>query len=368
MHLIHKLGAGGAENGIINIVNHINQTLFESSICSFAGKGNHTERIDRNYTTLFEFDKKTGNDFRVPLKLFNLYRKWNPDIVHTHTWGTVCEGLIAAKLARVPVIIHGEHGTIQQQKRNIYVQRYLWDMADQVLSVSNTHRDRLSKTIGYPKSKIKVIMNGVDTERFQVDGQNKSVRKKFGIRKDEIIVGTVGRLVPVKNQTLLIHAFGEVSKSCSTCKLVLVGDGLLKEELSLLAFSLGISDKVIFLGQRYDIPNILKVLDIFVLSSISEGMSNTILEAMSSGLPVIATHVGGNPEIVKNNETGILVASDNKEAMTSAIISMIEDPQKRKKMGRCGRKLAKDKFSLRAMVNNYETLYQKLYEKKVLFL
>ncbi len=363
MHLIHELGTGGAENGIINIVNHIDHTRFKTSICAFAGGGSQTERVDMSRTDLAELNKHPGNDFTLPIRLCRLFRKWKPHIVHTHAWGTLCEGAIGAKLARVPVIIHGEHGTIQDRQRNIPIQRFFWNLTDQILSVSHAHRDRLAKTINYPSDKIEVIINGVDTVCFSAQKKNESIRKELGIDNKDIVIGTVGRLVPVKNHSMLIEAFAIISRRYSNIKLVLVGDGPLKSELIKLSDSLEISSNVVFTGRRDDIPEILRCMDIFVLSSHSEGMSNTILEAMSSGLPVIATDVGGNPSLVDKDITGLLVESEKPGSLAELLSRLIDCPELRIKMGNAGRKRVEQKFSLQAMVKNYENLYMKLIKK-----
>ncbi len=357
MHLIHQLGTGGAENGIINLLNNINKELFETSICTFVGNGAQTVRLDQGVTRLFELGKRAGNDFTLPIRLWRVFRKWRPNILHTHAWGTLCEGIIGARLARIPVVINGEHGTIQNNGRNIYIQRVFWSLTHQVLSVSKAHKESLTKTIGYPSKKIKVILNGVDTERFSCKRRNEGLRNSLRITEKDIVIGTVGRLVPVKNQKMLIKAFAILARRYLNAKLILVGDGPLKNELSQLAASLGVSSRVMLLGRRSDIPEILQSMDIFVLTSISEGMSNTILEAMSSRLPVVASNVGGNPEIVMDNLTGFLIESNNKNALVDALTILIENPVKRNEMGVAGRKLVEMHFSLETMVENYENLY-----------
>jgi sugar transferase (PEP-CTERM/EpsH1 system associated) len=358
MHLIHQLGTGGAENGIINLLNHINKEFFETSICAFVGNGTQTARLDQRVIRLFELDKRAGNDFTLPIRLWRLCRKWRPHILHTHAWGTLCEGIIGARLARIPVVIHGEHGTIQQKAANICVQRMFWNFTNQILTVSKAHKENLTKTIGYPPSRIKVIINGVDTKRFSNVKKSESIRDFLGITEKDIVIGIVGRLVPVKNQKMLIKAFAILARRYLNVKLILVGDGPLKNELFQLAASLGVSSRVMFLGRRSDIPEILQSMDIFVLTSISEGMSNTILEAMSSRLPVVASDVGGNSEIVKKDVTGFLVPSNNKNALVDALKILIENPVKRNEMGVAGRKLIEMHFSLETMVENYENLYK----------
>ena len=365
MHLIHQLNAGGAENGIINIANHIDTNLFDISICSFVGNGTQINRLDKHRATLFELTKASGNDLRLPLHLFGLFKNWWPDIVHTHAWGTLCEGVGAAILARVPVVIHGEHGTMQEKKHNILVQRMVWRFADRILSVSHHHANELSKRIGFPLGKITVLVNGVDSKRFDSGRDGRSIKAGLNLHRGDIILGTVGRLVAVKNQSLLIRALSCLSRDYPNLKLIIAGDGPLRRSLEKLAVDAGCPTKIQFLGRRSDVPEFMAALDIFALTSKREGMSNTILEAMSSGLPVVATAVGGNPELVIDRETGILTPVDDVLALAKALEELIKHPEKRQRMGLAGRERVEKHFSLTSMVRNYEQLYLKCFREKM---
>jgi len=366
MHLIHQLRTGGAENGIINLVNSIDGNRFESAVCAFVGGGAQTKRVDARKTKLIELNKtKNGNDFLLPFRLKKQLDLWQPHILHTHAWGTLCEGFLAAKMARVPVIVHGEHGTIQQQKRNIPVQRFVWGLCTQVLSVSNSHRGKIAATVGFSPDKIKVIPNGVDTGRFCPSPDRDKNKILLGFTPQDRLVGTVGRLVPVKDQQMLIQAFATFVGRYPDAKLILVGDGPLRNELTHLTASLEITEHVHFLGRRSDVPAVLQAMDLFVLPSISEGMSNTILEAMSCGLPVVATNVGGNPEIIVNNVTGRLVQSGDVDELASVLTFLFDHPDRLREMGNSSRKHIEDNYSIRTMINNYERLYQELYQTRV---
>lgn len=365
MHLIHQLRTGGAENGIINLVNYIDGDRFESAVCAFVGGGAQTKRVDVRKTKLIELNKaKNGNDFLLPFRLKKQLDLWKPHILHTHAWGTLCEGYLAAKMARVPVVVHGEHGTLQQQKRNIPVQRFVWGLCTQVLSVSNSHREKIANTIGFSPKKIKVIPNGVDTSRFAPSLDRDKNKILLGFAPRNRIIGTVGRLVKIKNQQMLIQAFATFVGSCPDAKLILVGDGPLRDELTHLASSLGITRHVHFFGRRSDVPVVLQAMDLFVLPSISEGMSNTILEAMSCGLPVVATDVGGNPEIIINNVTGRLVQSGDVDELASILTFLFDHPDRLQEMGNSSRKHIEDNYSIHEMINNYERLYQELYQAR----
>lgn len=358
IHLIHDLGTGGAENGIVNIVNHLDRNRFDSAICSFSAiEEGFEERITSPQCTLLTLGKHAGNDPSVPFKLFRFFRRWRPHVLHTHSWGTLCEGILAGRLARVPVIVHGEHGTIQQQPRNIPIQRFVWGFAKRVLAVSDPHRQRLHKVIGFPEDRILVLENGVDCSRFAPAPCKSQQKIALGFSENLLLIGTVGRLVPVKNQTLLVRAAARLARDFPQMRLLITGEGPLHDDLIALAETLGIAPQVMLLGNRDDIPGIMKALDIFVLPSLNEGMSNTILEAMSTALPVVATNVGGNPEIIDAGRTGMLVNSNHEEQLADTLRLLLVNRETREKLGQAGRAQVEQRYSLTAMVTRYEDLY-----------
>jgi len=364
LHIIHQLGVGGAENGIVNLVNQMNPAEFDTGICTFSGGGSLTGRLDRFKTDLFELNKRNGNDPLLILRLGRKLRKWKPNIVHTHSWGTLVEGILGSKLAGVPIVVHGEHGTIQRKPLNLFIQRLFWHMADQILSVSSAHRERISEVIKYPQNKIKVVLNGVDTMRFKPNLRFHQIREELGLNRDQTLIGTVGRLVPVKNHRFLLHAFAKLCEQCDSCWLAIVGDGPLEKDLKQISQDLGIGSRVFMMGLRTDMPPILQAFDIFVLPSISEGMSNIILEAMSTALPVVATNVGGNPDIVQDGVNGRIVELGDIGGLSRILGELLEQKNSRKSLGEQARKMILTRFGLSVMVRNYEKLYRDLYAAK----
>ncbi|MBI1923530.1 glycosyltransferase [Candidatus Poribacteria bacterium] len=348
------------ENGVANLVNHHNFTCFDPMICTLVGGGALTRRVNTTKVKLIELNKSSGNDPRITIQLWRVFKQEKPHIVHTHAWGTLCEGVIAAKLAGVPVIVHGEHGTIECRKKNIWIQRLLWGATDQVLSVSDMLRKELATEIGFPLEKIKPIINGVDTQKFSVFSNKERLKNTLGKSPDDVVIGTVGRLVPVKDYSTFLKALQILLKAGKEFHAIFVGDGPLNGELQCLANELRLSKNVTFLGNRHDIPDLLNTMDIFVLTSLHEGISNTILEAMACGLPVVATNVGGTPEIVEDGKTGILVSVQNPDELAGVIEILIENKELRGKMGKQGRRRVEENFSLERMVKNYEGLYLSL--------
>jgi sugar transferase (PEP-CTERM/EpsH1 system associated) len=358
---------GGAENGVVNLMNGINTEIFMPIIISLVNDGPLKGRLDTKRVTLYEMGKKEGNDFFLPFRLYGLFKKIKPHVVHTHCWGTLVEGVTAAKLAGVPIVIHGEHGTIETKPRNLKIQRWFWKRCDSVLSISEALKQRLSTTVGVSTSLIKAVQNGVDIEKFSYlqKEQINNFKQKFNIPEDAIVIGTVGRLVPVKDQKTLIEAAQIIKEKLpGEIAVVIVGDGPLMENLQGRAAELGVYNIVYFLGRQENISEVMNSFDIFVLPSLSEGISNTILEAMACGLPIIATEVGGSVEIVKDGEYGFFIAPGNKNALASAILKFANDAELRDKFGRNARKTTEEKFSLQSMVNSYEKIYLDLLNQK----
>lgn len=365
--LVHTYGFGGLENMVTNLVNHLDPEHFEPSIISFAPLKPLNNRVDLNHVRVLSLNKKGGNNPLLIYKISKLLKNIGAHIVQTHNWGTALEGILAAKLARVPAIIHAERGTIEGKKRNIILQRFLWGLANQVLSVSEAHRKKVTRIVGFPHSQIKAIVNGVDTERFSPKPDIKNeVREKLGLKKDSICIGTVGSLRPVKNQMLLINACKTILPRFEQVEILIVGEGSLRSQLMQKVHTLGFSKKIHFLGTQNNIPEILNGLDIFVLPSLNEGMPNAVLEAMACGIPVIASAVGGVPEVINDNENGITIPPENEDQLTTKLITLIENQEKRRVFGTQARKTVQERFSLVQMVSKYETLYQSLADRAVL--
>ncbi|MFQ5560239.1 MAG: glycosyltransferase [Nitrospinota bacterium] len=361
-HLVHSLGTGGMENGVVNLLNNIDPKTFSPYLITLRSGGELHERVDLTKVKIIELNKKSGNDFALPLKLYTLNKKHRFHIMHTHSWGTLCEGIIAAKLAGCTGIVHGEHGTIQKKKGNRVIQRFFWNKAHQVLSVSKVHRTILADVIPYPIEKIKVIQNGVDVNKFSPSFNTSVFKKKFGLNEKNIVIGSVGRLEPVKNYPALIQAFSQIRRTNPYVRLVFVGDGSRKAELKKLVSTIGIEPDVLFLGSQSEVQNCIRAMDIFVLPSESEGLSNTLLESMSCGISVVATKVGGNPELI-DKSSGVLVPPNNVDALVIALQDLIENPSKRQLLGKGARDRVTTMFSIQSMVKNYEDLYIKICNK-----
>ncbi len=363
LHVFHSFNMGGLENGVVNLINQSNPDNFQHEICCFTTTGVAEKRLEKKIP-LFEMHKREGNDLKMIWRLIKLMKKRQPHIVHTRNWGGI-DAIVAAKMAAVPRIIHGEHGwnlddPLGQNLKRRRIRRFLSPLVNHFVAVSADIQNWLIQDVGIKKEKISVILNGVDTEKFRPREQT-DLRQSLGFLASECIIGCVGRFDPVKNHRLLIKAFSKLNYTLRPMRLVFLGDGPERASLEALGNELHCHDRIHFLGERDDVADILRMMDIFVLPSKSEGICNALLEAMATGLPIVATAVGGNTELIQDGSTGLLIPSDDEDAMASALNSFLNDsPDRREQIEQNARKRAEKEFSLRCMIEAYESLYASL--------
>lgn len=362
LHLLPTLGVGGMENGVVNLANNIDLSMFSTSICCVLSSGAMADRIRIGQARVMTLGQKAGKAFVLPLKLAYIYKKERADIIHTHNYYAGLYGIPAAKLLGIPVV-HGLHGLDYDASTGAVInakkEGMVCRMADRLSCVSASLEKTATRDFGVDPDKVSLVVNGVDFKSFSVRHQGPAARDELGIEPDSLVIGSVGRLHYQKNYKLLLRAFAEL-RGYGGLKLILVGDGEERVRLSALAKDLGIHQHVVFAGQRGDIPKMLSVMDIFVLPSFLEGMSNTILEAMCAGLPVVASATGGNPELVEDRMSGLLFESDSLDALTSRLKELITNPGLRSELGSRALNAALGRFSIKAMVERYERLYFEL--------
>jgi sugar transferase (PEP-CTERM/EpsH1 system associated) len=296
-------------------------------------------------------------------------RELRPAVVHTRNLPAL-EFLSVAAFTGVPGRVHGEHGRdvydLDGSSRKYGLLRKLVNpFAQRYTAVSNDLNQWLVQTVGVATEKVVHICNGVDVCRFnQRTGTRPPCGPESFTQEDTLVVGTVGRMQTVKDQITLVRAFIHLlqhdPKARERLRLIMIGDGPLRVESQSLVREAGAEALSWLPGERSDIPEQLRAFDLFILPSIAEGISNTILEAMASGLPVIETNVGGNPELVVDGETGMLVPSSDPIAMADAIYSYLKDPAKLERHGQAGRKRAVEHFSIEKMVEGYLRVYDEV--------
>ncbi len=361
-HVIYRLDVGGLENGVVNLINHMDISRYRHVIICATEATDFVHRIERRDVKVYSLNKSDGNDFKAQVKLWTLLRKLKPEIVHTRNMGTI-EYVIPALLAGVKRRVHGEHGRnmldIDGRNRKYKILRRFYALfINQFIAMSKDLEKWLSDEVGISQKKITQLYNGVDLDKFSASATNK--RSEFGLDERDFLIGTVGRLQGEKDQSTLIRAFSLLVQDSSiktSVKLLIVGDGPDRHMLESLALELGLQDHILFLGERNDVPQLLGMLDLFVLPSLGEGISNTILEAMACSRPVVATHVGGNPELVRDGMTGYLVPPANEMTMAAAIKRYLESPSLVMAHGKEGRRVVEECFSIQAMVARYLDAY-----------
>ena len=368
-HVIYRLDVGGLENGLVNIINRIPEDRYRHVIISLTELSDFKRRIDRKDVDCIALHKRPGNDPGMYWNLWRLFRKLRPAIVHSRNVAAL-EAQLPAWLAGVDCRIHGEHGRDVHDldgtsRKYRWIRRFYRPLVHRYVPLSRQLSDYLHNQVGVADETIRLICNGVDIDRFRPGQQQRrdSILPRGFANLDSIVIGSVGRLEPVKDQLTLVRAFTELCRRRpqDTClRLVLIGDGSLRRELESLVAEGGIGKWVWLAGSVDNVPQLLQVMDIFVLPSLAEGISNTILEAMACGLPVVATRVGGNEELVVEGETGFLVPRANPGAMADALQRFIEDDSLRDRHGAAARRRVEKHFSINGMVNRYLEVYDEL--------
>jgi len=360
-HVIHSLATGGLENGVVNLVNTAGPEFRHVIVC-VTGSGAMRDRLKPD-VEVFSIGKRPGNDLGAVWRLVSLLRRVRPTVVHSRNWAAF-DAIPAAGLARVPVVVHGEHGRESadphgRNRRRNRLRRILSPLVTRFVAVSRDLERWLVEDVRLPARKVLTIHNGVQLDRFARNSLPEA-RRALGLPAEALIIGTVGRLDPVKDQAGLVRSFAALLPTHPDAFLVLAGDGPCRPDLSRLIGELGVERRVRLLGDRPDVPLVLSAMDLFVLPSIAEGMSNTVLEAMATGLPVIATRVGGNPELVEDGVTGRLVAPQEPRGLTEAIAGYLEDSHLRAVHGKASRQRATEHFGLERMCLAYTDLYSRL--------
>jgi sugar transferase (PEP-CTERM/EpsH1 system associated) len=361
-HVIHRLDVGGLENGVINLVNRMPRDRYRHAVICLSGANPQVcARIERSDVEVVSLDKRPGKDPAAYVRTWRTLRRLRPTIVHTRNLGTIDVQWVAVA-AGIPARVHGEHGWDASDPKGVgrkgqRIRRACWPAIHRYVPMSQDIARWLETSVGVPRSRIRQVYSGVDTDRFT---SSAPIAQEGGRGGMPITIGTVGRLDPVKNQESLLRSFATLRRQGHNVRLAIVGDGPLRETLVSTAHRLGIAEDVAFAGARADVAELLRDFDVFVLPSHNEGISNTILEAMATGLPVVATRVGGNPELVSDGATGCLYDPADPDGLESALLPYLRDATLRRTHGSAGRARVVQDFSLSAMVRRYLEMYDEL--------
>jgi sugar transferase (PEP-CTERM/EpsH1 system associated) len=362
-HVLYRFDVGGVENGLVNLINGLPEDRFRHAVISITEHTDFARRIRRPDVALYALHKPPGNSIRMHARLWRLFRSLRPSIVHTRNLAGL-EAQAAAWAAGVPIRIHAEQGwdmfDLGGGNRKYQVLRRLFSpFVHQYVTVSRDLSNYLAGPVGIRKDRITQLYDGVDTEKFHPRGRESPYLPAFG-DGPHFVVGTVGRMQAVKNPLLLARAFVRAVELMPDARqhlrLAMIGDGPLKAQVGAFLQQKGVSDLAWLPGARDDVAELLRCFDLFVLSSLAEGVSNSIQEAMASALPVVATQVGGNAELVVAGQTGTLVPGDA-EALARTILDYYCAPHRARTQGENGRARIVQSFSLETQVRNYDRLY-----------
>lgn len=358
------------ENGLVNLINAMPADRYRHAIACVEGYTAFRERIRRPGVEVFALERSRVGVWRLRGALYSLCRQLRPAIVHSRNMSGL-DAVVPAMLAGVRHRVHGEHGWDVGDLRGerfkpMLLRRLHAPFVSRYITVSADLSRYLQSRVGVAATKISHICNGVDTARFSPgnDATRRDILPAGFCDTHSIVIGTVGRIQAVKDQRLLLESFAAARQAQPALRdrlrLAVVGDGPLLDDLRRQAATLGIAEATWLPGARDDVPAVLRALDLFVLPSLNEGISNTILEAFASGLPVVATRVGGNPELIDDGVTGRLFAPGDVEFVTRAITDYASDAGLRKTQGTAARQGALERFSLDAMVSQYQAVYDQL--------
>ncbi len=308
------------------------------------------------------------------LKLLSIIKKYKIHIVHTHNMLADRRGCVAGWLGRVPIVVTTMHTLMNtdrfgEKKRGTSIWQYnflLKHVPKKIIALSEEVKRHTQKELNLGEDRISLVHNASDLSKFNLNIDKQKKKKEFGIDENCCVVGTVGRLVELKGYPYFVKAASMVLRAFhENLKFLIVGDGYMSDELKDLANNLGIADKIIFAGQRRDIPEILHILDIFVLPSYYEGLPRSVIEAQACGVAVVATNVGGTPEVVINDKTGILVPPKDEMAIAKAVIDLLMNKDKAERMGNAGREWVRKQFDAPVFIKKTEDLFEDLIRKHI---
>jgi len=365
-HVIYRLDMGGLENGLVNLINQTPAQRYRHAIICLTGYSEFRQRLQRSDVPVYALHKPEGNSVWTHVKLWRLLRQMRPDIVHTRNLAAL-EGALPAVLAGVPARVHGEHGRDVSDldgssRKYQLVRRALKPFVTHYIAVSRDLECYLQQKIAVAPQRVTQIYNGVDAVKFHPAREPREGLPASGFGgAGQFVIGTVGRMQEVKDQLTLARAFvllmRQMPGAAQRLRLVMIGDGPLRAQVEAELAAAGVAQYAWLPGGRDDVAAIMRGFDLFVLPSLAEGISNTILEAMASGLPVVATDVGGNKELLQPGATGTLVAAADAQAMALAIRAYAEDPGSCARHGAHARRVIEREFSMDAMVNAYLAVY-----------
>jgi sugar transferase (PEP-CTERM/EpsH1 system associated) len=368
--VVPRLNGGGTAQCVVDLTNGLVDAGLRPIVICLERMGYVADKICSRDVKIIGPLKRTGNDPAAPFRLATILKEHHCDVVHCHNWGGLVDTVLAAKLARVRAVLHTQHGLdygfnyapdhLRSRLRTM-IKAVACRGITRVATVSREVAQMVTREWRVPAARVSVVHNGVRVPALDQGHEVRARwRRELGIDESDVLIGTVATFRPVKDLHTMLEAMALVARVTSRARLVLLGDGPLKLELEATVERLGLGSVVRFPGWRIDASQLLPALDLFVLSSLSEGISLALLEAMAAGVPVVATDVGGNREIIEGPNSGILVPPRSPHDLAHAMTSLIDAPTRRCELSVGGRARVAAAFSLKRMVGDYQGLYTSL--------
>jgi len=364
-HAIYAFHDGGMERGLLNLINYGDRLCFRHVILCLTDAGAFANLLASPNCEVVELHKKEGNDWRLPWRIAQAARRHRLNILHARGWPALVETALGARLARVPQTIYTFHGKTFEDLKGISLKRRWTQKAmirsyRRVITLNRQMRSDLAAECSISEERIQIIANGVDVEVFRPREERQKLRAAFGLPADRLILGNVARLDPVKNHGVILRALRRLADQRLKVYFLLVGDGPHRTVLEQEIQRLGLASEVRLFGYSNRVPELLNCMDLYVQSSLYEGFSNTVLEAMACGVPILATDVGGTGDILNEGREGFFFQPDDDEKLASLIVRLTQDTERRRLLGERARHRAVEQFPIQSMVRNYQTIYQDL--------
>lgn len=352
------LDIGGTESHVLELASGMDRTRFDVVVCTLKPSGRLGDELRNRGVRVVSLEGRGKFDVRVLNRLWGLIKVEKPDVVQAFLfWANVSARLVGRLVPQCRIISSYHDEVVPEGRLTRMIDWATMKWSRHIVCCSEAVRSSVEQRIGGSKEQFVVIPFGVDTKRFNATVSDVST----GLQPELPVVGTVCRLVePKKGLRYLLEAVAQLEQAAGkpVCQVLCVGDGPAKEDLRALTERLGIASRVVFTGMRRDIPQLLSLMDVFILPSLYEGFGIAILEAMAAGKPVVATTVGGIPEFVQQGQTGFLVPPGDAQALALAMKQLLEEPEKARAVGGQGRELVKKRFSIESVVRQHEQLYE----------
>jgi sugar transferase (PEP-CTERM/EpsH1 system associated) len=367
VHVVHRFDTGGMENGMVNLFNALPPERYRHSVVALTDYSDFRQRITAQEVEFHALNRPPGNGLGWMKDMWKLLRELRPDLVHTRNLAAL-EAQFVSAAAGIRATVHGEHGRDvfdlygQNWKYNL-MRRAAQPFVSNYIAVSRDLATWLRLAIKVPPRKIHQIYNGVDSVKFRPrESARPDVLPQGFADENSIVLGSVGRMVEVKDYPMLVRAFIQLVQQnpdlAGRARLVIVGEGQTRQACQKLLDGAGMANLAWLPGERHDIAEVMQTFDVFVLPSKNEGISNTILEALATGLPVVATAVGGNVELVEEDVNGMLVKPGDAEDMAQALLGYLHEPERITNQGKQARLHAEQRFSIPAMAEAYSNVYE----------